>query len=90
MTPKVCILNEEDARAFTCGDIAHRCSSRRHHHFRRERVNGLVKSGDLVWIGKHKKAATYREPRAWVKVYIRNRYGEVLWSGMQLVRGSGH
>ena len=51
MTPKrVCILNEVDARAFAA-DIGHKCSSRRHHHFRRADAAALVKAGELVWVG---------------------------------------
>jgi tRNA G37 N-methylase TrmD len=88
MTPRVCILNEEDARSFTC-DIAHRCASRRHHHYTRSKVVALVKAGELVWLGKHKKAATFRNARSWVKTYIRNEYGEVISCGMQLVPGGG-
>ena len=88
MTPKVCILNEADARAFSA-DIAHRCCSRRHHHYRRTDVAALVKAGELVWVGKHKMAAKLRDARAWVKVYVRNEYGEVISCGMQLVPGDG-
>ena len=89
MTPKVCILNEEDARSFTCADIAHRCASRRHHHYTRSKVVELVRAGELVWLGKHKKAATFRNARSWVKTYIRNEFGEVISCGMQLVAGGG-
>jgi hypothetical protein len=72
MTPKVCILDEDDARSFTC-DIAHRCASRRHHHYGRSEVIALVQAGEL----------------AWVKTYIRNEYGEVIACTMQLVPGGG-
>ena len=61
MTPKVCILNEDDARSLTYGGIAHKCSSRRHHHYSKSKADVLVKSGELVWLGKHKKIATFRE-----------------------------
>jgi hypothetical protein len=86
MTPKVCILNAADARAFEA-DIAHRCCSRRHHHYRKVDVAALVKTGELVWVGKHKMAAKLRDARTWVKVYVRNEYGEVISCGMQLVPG---
>jgi hypothetical protein len=86
MTPKVCILNADDARAFSA-DIAHRCCSRRHHHYRRSDAAALVKAGELVWVGKHKMAAKLRDARSWVKVYTRNEYGEVISCGMQLVPG---
>ncbi len=56
MTPKVCILNEDDARSLTYGGIAHRCSSRRHHHYSKSKADVLVKAGELVWLGKHKKS----------------------------------
>ena len=87
--PKVCILNELDARSWTCGGIAHKCSSTRHHHYMKEKAAELVLSGELVWIGKHKNVATFRQARTWVKVYTRNRYGEVIACTMQLVRGGG-
>ena len=89
MTPKVCILNEDDARSFTYGGIAHKCSSRRHHHYGKSKVDTLVKTGELVWLGKHKKIATFRNARSWIKTYTRNQYGEVITCGMQLVRGGG-
>jgi len=89
MTPKVCILNEDDARSLTCGDIAHRCASRRHHHYTKSRVDALVKAGELTWLGKHKRFATFRNARSWIKTYTRNEYGEVITCGMQLVRGGG-
>jgi hypothetical protein len=89
MTPIVCILNEDAARAFTCGGIAHKCSSRRHQHCKRNEAVALVKAGELVWLGKHKNVATFRDARTWVKVYVRNEYGEVISCGLQLVRGGG-
>ena len=39
MTPKVCILNEDDARSFTYGGIAQKCASRRHHHYGKSKWN---------------------------------------------------
>lgn len=89
MTPKVCILNEDDARSLTYGGISHKCSSRRHHHYSKAKAEGLVKAGELMWIGKHKKVATFMNARSWCKVYVRNRAGEVLYASMQLVRGGG-
>jgi hypothetical protein len=85
----VCILNEEDARSFSCADIAHRCASRRHHHYTKKEVEALVKAGELVWLGKHRKAAAFRNARSWIKTYTRNQYGEVITCGMQLVPGGG-
>lgn len=89
MNPMVCILNEEDARSFSSNDIAHKCSSRRHHHYTKGKVNTLVKAGELVWVGKHKKAATFRNARSWIKVYVYNEFGEVIYCTMQLVQGGG-
>ena len=89
MTPIVCILNEDAARAFTCKGIAHKCSSRLHHHYKRSEAVALVKAGELVWLGKHKNVATFRDARTWIKVYVRNEYGEVISCGMQLVPGDG-
>ena len=89
MTPKVCILNEDDARSLTYGGIAHKCSSRRHHHYSKRKADALVKAGELVWLGKHKKAATFRNARSWIKVYIYNEFGEVIYCTMQLVQGGG-
>lgn len=48
-----------------------------------------MKAGELMWIGKHKKVATFMNARSWVKVYVRNLNGEVITAGMQLVRGGG-
>jgi predicted GIY-YIG superfamily endonuclease len=87
MTPKVCILSEDDARSLLCGGIAHKCSSRRHQHYARCKADALVKEGELVWLGKHKKVATFCRARSWIKTYQRNQYGEVITCGMQLVPG---
>jgi predicted GIY-YIG superfamily endonuclease len=89
MTVKVCILNEDDALSFTYGGIAHKCQTRRHHHYGRSKADALVKAGELVWLGKHKRVAAFRNARSWMKTYTRNQYGEVISCGMQLVRGGG-
>lgn len=86
---KVCILNESDARLFTYAGIEHKCSSRRHHHYSRNKVDTMVRAGELVWLGKHRKIAAFRNARSWMKVYRRNAYGETLSCNMQLVRGGG-
>ena len=85
----ICILSEVDAQSFVYGGIAHRCASRRHHHYSRVKVNELVKAGELIWLGKHKKIATFLNARSWIKVYVRNEYGEVISCGMQLIPGGG-
>jgi hypothetical protein len=82
---KVCILNDNDARLLVHAGIEHRCNSRRHHHVAKSTVEALVRDGEMVWLGKHHKVATYRNARAWAKVYNRNQAGEVLSCGMQLV-----
>jgi hypothetical protein len=89
MTPIVCILNEAAARRFTCGGIAHKCSSRLHRHYKRNEAVALVKAGELVWLGKHKNVATFRDARSWIKIYTRDGHGEVITCGMQLVPGGG-
>jgi hypothetical protein len=86
---KVCILNESDARLLTYAGIEHKCSSRRHHHYSKSKVDALVKAGELVWLGKHRKFATFKNARSWMKVYVRNQHGETVSCGMQLVRGGG-
>ncbi len=86
---KVCILNEDEVRSLTYTGIAHRCSSRRHRHFDKQLADALVKAGELVWLGKHKRLATFLNARSWVKTYTRNEYGEVISCVMQLVPGGG-
>jgi hypothetical protein len=86
---KVCILNESDARSLIYAGIEHKCNSRRHHHYTKSKVEALVKTGELIWLGKHRKLATYRNARSWMKVYSKNSFGEVVSCGMQLVRGGG-
>jgi hypothetical protein len=85
----VCILNEDDAKSFNNAGIAHRCSSRRHRHYSKNEADALVMAGELMWLGKHKRVATFKNARSWVKIYTRNCYGEVITCGMQLVRGGG-
>jgi hypothetical protein len=86
---KVCILNENDARSLTSGGIAHKCSSKRHQHCSKSKADALVKAGELVWLGKHKRVATFLNARSWIKTYTYNEYGEVITCGMQLVHGGG-
>ena len=88
-SPIVCILSEDDAKSFTSGGIGHKCSSRRHHHYSKSEAEALIEAGDLIWLGKHKKVATFKNPRSWIKTYTRNEYGEVITCGMQLVPGGG-
>jgi hypothetical protein len=86
---KICILNEDDARSFVHGGIEHKCSSRRHHHYSRAKADALVRAGELTWLGKHKRIATYTNARTWMKVYTRTPLGAALYCGMQMVRGGG-
>lgn len=83
---KVCILNERDAQMLVHAGIAYKCSSRRHRHYSKTVVDGMVRAGEMVWLGKHCKVATLRNPRSWKKTYSKNLYGETLSCGMQLVR----
>lgn len=85
----ICILNEDEARSMTHGGMGHKCRSRRHRHYSKRDVEALVKAGDLVWLGRHKRVATYANARSWVKTYQRNEWGEVISCGMQLVPGGG-
>jgi hypothetical protein len=87
IAPKVCILDEADARALIDGGIAYKCSSRRHHHLSRKQADLMIKTGELLWLGKHKKVATFRDPRRWAVKHTRSRYGVIIASGWQLVRG---
>jgi hypothetical protein len=89
LKPKVCILNEDEARSLNFEGIAHKCRSRRHRHFDKSQVEALVKAGELMWLGKHKRLAKFLSARSWVKTYQRNEYGEVISCGMQLVPGGG-
>ncbi len=89
VSPKICILNESDARTWSFAGIAHRCASRRHHHYTKGKVEEMVESGELVWVGKHKRVATFLLARSWIKMYVRNAAGEVSYCTMQLVRGGG-
>ena len=85
----ICVVNEEEARLLGGAGMNHKCNSRRHRHYSRVKGDGLVKSGELVGVGKHKKVATFLNARSWVKVYTRNGAEEVVVCGMQLVRGGG-
>jgi hypothetical protein len=87
--PKVCILREHDIKSFNYGGIAHKCSSKRHRHYPRSMAAALVEAGELVWMGKHKNVATFKNTCRWLKIYCRNEYGEVITCGMQLVPGDG-
>lgn len=85
--PIVCVLNEEEARLLITGGIAYKCRSRRHQHAAKTIVDALVAAGELVYVGKHKNLATFRDARSWRKKYLRNKRGEVVVCTMQLVRG---
>jgi hypothetical protein len=87
--PKVCILSEHDAKFLITSGMAHKCSSKRHHHCSKDIADALVAAGELVWLGKHKKIATFKDARSWIKIYCRNKYGEVITCGMQLVEDGG-
>ena len=44
-----------------------------------------MQTGELVWVGKHKRVATFLLARSWIKTYVRNAAGEVSYCTMQLV-----
>jgi hypothetical protein len=83
----VCILSDLHSRHCTPAGIEHKCRDRRHPHFTLEKVRRMVRSGELVWVGQHRKIAKYTSHRTLAKVYTRNAAGEVLICGIQLVNG---
>jgi hypothetical protein len=86
---KICVLSESEGRFLAYRGMAYKCSRGRHQHIPRNVADMLVQAGELTWLGKHKRVATYKNARTWMKVYTRNRCGEVDTCGMQLVRGGG-
>lgn len=67
---KVCILDEHAASEVRAG-IAYRCNRRGHPHYSRAQVESLVRTGEIVWIGKHRKLASFVRSRTWRKVFSR-------------------
>lgn len=68
--PKVCILDEQAAGSVRTG-IAYTCRRRGHPHYSRAQVERLVRSGEMVWIGKHCKLAAFVRSQTWRKVFSR-------------------
>lgn len=102
--PKVCILDEQAASNVRAG-IAYRCQRRGHPHYSRKQVESLVRSGEMTWIGKHRKLAAFVRSQTWSKVFSKfhahcDRDGNVIaitpimygvkgHASVQLVRGGG-
>lgn len=88
MTPRrICVVNENQSANFHSADINYRCSRGDHRHWGRSAVERRVHDGAMAWVGKHKRVAVWLTNRSWKKVYNRNRAGEVISCGMQLVKG---
>jgi hypothetical protein len=83
----VCIVSEKEHGRYLGVGLEHRCRSLRHMHYTASKVARLVKSGDMAWVGKHRRVAMYLHQLSWAKIYNRNVVGEVINCGMQLVRG---
>lgn len=86
----VCIVAESEHQRFIAVNIGHKCRSLRHMHYARHKVDRLVKTGEMTWVGKHKQVAMYKHHLTWAKIYNRmhNVMGEVISTGMQLVKGN--
>jgi hypothetical protein len=52
--------------------IEHSCSSRRHRHLSRAKVDQMVRDGELRYLGKHKRMATYLKPKILKRVYSKH------------------
>lgn len=84
----VCIVSEKDHARYISVGMDHKCRSLRHLHYTSGKVSRLVKSGEMQWVGRHKRVAMYKHHLSWAKIYNRNWVGEVLIAGMQLVKGN--
>jgi hypothetical protein len=82
---KVCALLPKEAKQFEHQGVQYRCNSGQHGHYSRSRADELVKAGQAVWIGKHKRRIKFIEALCWAKVYQRNAAGETTVATMQLV-----
>ena len=86
----ICIVPANEKDRYETVGLAHRCRSLKHLHYSAGKVDRLVKSGEMAWIGRHHKVAMYKRHLSWAKVYNRmhNVMGEVITVGMQLVKGN--
>lgn len=83
----ICVVGPDEAKQLAPG-INYQCNgSSKHPHYTANRVKRLVQDGAMAWVGAHNRVAVYRQARNWRKVYRRNAAGEVIWCGMQWVRG---
>jgi hypothetical protein len=64
---RVCLLSARDARWLEDHGVSQPCfgSSCTHAHHTRARIEVLVKSGELRWIGESKNVAAWPEARVW-------------------------
>ena len=85
---RICIVPEVEAAGWANIGIGYHCFSNRHTHYTSNRVKALIEQGQLKWVGKHKKVATWTAHWTWAKVYTRNEAGEVFIANMQLVKGN--
>jgi hypothetical protein len=80
-------VSQDEAQKLANVGISHRCRDSRHAHFTAARVQGMVARGELWWVGRHSKIAAWADHMSWAKVYRRNRFGEVIHAGMQMIHG---
>ena len=64
---RVCLLSALDARHLADYGVSQPCHGPqcRHRHHTRERIEALVKSGDLAWVGEGQNVAAWPDPREW-------------------------
>lgn len=78
----ICVMTEAQVRRFDSITINHRCTSTDHWHWKKAKVEALVESGDMQWVGMHRKVAKVIRERSWQKTMCKG-FGPT----MQLVRG---
>lgn len=81
---RICVLLHDEASQFEHYGVEFRCSSGRHHHYSRQRADELVKAGQAVWVGKHKRRVRMLKAKTWSKVYPRNRANEATTCTLQM------
>lgn len=77
----VCIVSENESQRLADVGIDHRCKGSQHAHYQASKVDTMVAFGQLRWVGKHHKIATWVDHMAWAKVESGG------YATMQLVRG---
>lgn len=80
---RVCLLSTEAAYALEQFHVSQPCSGDgcNHAHHTRDRINALVKSGDLRWVGAGENVAAWVDGRVWKGVPSEG------YQTMQLVEG---